>query len=184
MKKHKERIVCFSLIRICYIGRNNFEVLPMPRLRAAVIPLVVMALFAVPVVHSQNMQALTTASREQLDVVKVLLTQEAAWNHGDIDAFVQTYKDAPDTLMVTHQISHGFAGLIEEYKHDYPTKAAMGTLTFSELEARTLDANFAIVVGKYHLERGKKDGGKAEGVFSVVLEKTDKGWKIVLDHTT
>jgi ketosteroid isomerase-like protein len=60
----------------------------------------------------------------------------------------------------------------------------MGTLTFSELEARPLDANFAIVVGKYHLDRAKKDGGNAEGVFSVVLEKTDKGWKIVLDHTT
>jgi ketosteroid isomerase-like protein len=156
----------------------------MPRFRAAVLPLLVIALFAAPAAHSQDMQALTTASREQLDAVKVLLTQEAAWNHGDIDAFVQTYKNAPDTLMVTHQISHGFAGLVEEYKHDYPTKAAMGTLTFSELEARSLDANFAIVVGKYHLERAKKEGGNAEGVFSVVLEKTDKGWKIVLDHTT
>ena len=156
----------------------------MPRFRVAVIALFAAALLAVPAVRSQDLQALTTASREQLDVVKVLLTQQAAWNHGDIDAFVQTYKDAPDTLMVTHQISHGFAGLVEEYKHDYPTRAAMGTLTFSELEARTLDANFAIVVGKYHLERGKKEGGNAEGVFSVVLEKTDKGWKIVLDHTT
>lgn len=156
----------------------------MLRSRVAVFALVAVALFAVPVAHSQDLQALTTASREQLDVVKVLLTQQAAWNRGDIDAFVQTYKDAPDTLMVTHQISHGFAGLVDEYKHDYPTKAAMGTLTFSELEAKSLDANFAIVVGKYHLERGKKDGGNAEGVFSVVLEKTDKGWKIVLDHTT
>jgi ketosteroid isomerase-like protein len=156
----------------------------MLRSRVGVLALAAAALFAVPAVHSQDLQALTIASREQLDVVKVLLTQQAAWNHGDIDAFVQTYKDAPDTLMVTHQISHGFAGLVEEYRHDYPNKAAMGTLTFSELEARPLDANFAIVVGKYHLERGKKEGGNAEGVFSVVLEKTDKGWKIVLDHTT
>ncbi|GGG65159.1 YybH family protein [Edaphobacter dinghuensis] len=156
----------------------------MLRSRVAVLALIAAALFAAPVAHPQDLQALTTASREQLDVVKVLLTQQAAWNNGDIDAFVQTYKDAPDTLMVTHQISHGFAGLVDEYKHDYPTKAAMGTLTFSELEAKTLDANFAIVVGKYHLERGKKDGGNAQGVFSVVLEKTDKGWKIVLDHTT
>jgi ketosteroid isomerase-like protein len=156
----------------------------MSRFRVAIFVLVVATLFAAPAAHSQDLQALATASREQLDVVKVLLTQQAAWNHGDIEAFVQTYKDAPDTLMVTHQISHGFAGLVEEYRHDYPTRAAMGTLTFSELEARPLDANFAIVVGKYHLERAKKEGGNAEGVFSVVLEKTDKGWKIVLDHTT
>jgi ketosteroid isomerase-like protein len=156
----------------------------MLRSRVAVLAFVAAVLFAAPISRSQDLQALTTASREQLDVVKVLLTQQAAWNHGDIDAFVETYKNAPDTLMVTHQISHGFAGLVEEYRHDYPNKAAMGTLTFSELEARPLDANFAIVVGKYHLERGKKEGGNAEGVFSVVLEKTDKGWKIVLDHTT
>jgi len=156
----------------------------MLRSRVAVLALVAAVMIAAPAARSQDLQSLATASREQLDVVKVLLTQQAAWNHGDIDAFVQTYKDAPDTLMVTHQISHGFAGLVEEYRHDYPTKGAMGTLSFSELEARTLDANFAIVVGKYRLERAKKEGGNAEGVFSVVLEKTDKGWKIVLDHTT
>ena len=142
------------------------------------------AIFAARSVRAQDLQALTTASREQLDVVKVLLAQQDAWNRGDIEAFARSFKDAPDTLVVTHQISHGFAGLIEEYRHDYPTKAAMGTLTFSELEARSLDAQFAIVVGKYHLERAKKEGGNAEGLFSMVLEKTDKGWKIVLDHTT
>ena len=151
---------------------------------AAIVLLLATTFFVTPSGQSQELQALTTASREQLDAVKVLLTQQSAWNKGDIEAFAQTYKDAPDTLMVTHQISHGFAGLVDEYKHDYPTKAAMGTLTFSELEARPLDANFAIVVGKYHLDRAKKEGGNADGLFSVVLEKTDKGWKIVLDHTT
>jgi ketosteroid isomerase-like protein len=34
------------------------------------------------------------------------------------------------------------------------------------------------------LERGKKEGGNADGLFSLVLEKTDKGWKIIVDHTT
>lgn len=159
----------------------------MPRLsrfHAAAILLLLAAIFATSSARSQDLQALTTASREQLDVVKVLLAQQDAWNRGDLEAFAQSYKDAPDTLVVTRQISRGFAGLIEEYRHDYPTKAAMGTLTFSELEARPLDAQFAIVVGKYHLERGKKEGGNAEGLFSMVLEKTDKGWKIILDHTT
>src|SRR5487761_757938 len=109
----------------------------MPRLfrvPAAAVLLFATVLFAAPAGRSQDLQALTTASREQLDVVKVLLAQQDAWNRGDIDAFAQSYKDAPDTLVVTHQISHGFAGLVDEYKHDYPTKAAMGTLTFSELE--------------------------------------------------
>ena len=159
----------------------------MPRLsrfsRAAAI-LFAVTLFAPPSGFSQDLQTLTTASREQLDVVKVLLAQQAAWNRGDIEGFAQTFKDSPDILIVTRQISRGYAGLVEEYRHDYPNKAAMGTLTFSELEARPLNDQFAIVLGKYRLDRAKKNGGSAEGLFTMVLEKTAQGWKIILDHTT
>ena len=133
---------------------------------------------------AQDTNPLHTASRQELDVIKVLLAQEAAWNKGDIDTFASSYKDAPDTLFITHQVSRGYVGLIDEYKRDYPTRAAMGTLAFSELEVRTLDENYAVVIGKYHLDRNKKEGGPAEGIFSLVFEKTDKGWKIIIDHTT
>jgi ketosteroid isomerase-like protein len=136
------------------------------------------------VLHAQTPDPLHTASRQELNIIKVLLAQENAWNKGDLTAFADTFKDSPDTLVITHQVSRGFAGLLDEYKHDYPNKAAMGTLAYSDLEVHPLDENFAVVVGKYHLERGKKDGGIAEGLFSLVLENTDKGWKIIVDHTT
>lgn len=143
------------------------------------------ALLLVPsAVRAQDMQQLTTASRTQLDVVKVLLAQEAAWNRGDLEGFAQSYKNSPDILFITNVVNRGFAGMVEAYRRDYPSKAAMGTLTFSDLEVHPLDDNFAVAIGKYHLERGKKDGGNAEGMFSLVMEKTDKGWKIVVDHTT
>jgi uncharacterized protein (TIGR02246 family) len=134
--------------------------------------------------RAQDLQQLTTATREQLDVVKVLVSQEAAWNKGDIEGFAQAYKDSPDILFVTNSVNRGFAGIVAAYRRDFPSKAAMGTLSFSDLEVHPLDENFAVVIGKYHLERGKKDGGNAEGMFSLVLEKTDQGWKIVVDHTT
>jgi ketosteroid isomerase-like protein len=127
---------------------------------------------------------LHTATQQELDVIKVILKQEAAWNKGDLGTFVEAYKDSPQTLFVTHQVSHGYAGLLDEYKHDYPSKASMGTLAYSDLEVHSLDANYAVVVGKYHLDRSKKDGGSSEGLFSLVFEKTDKGWKIIIDHTT
>jgi len=127
---------------------------------------------------------LHTATRQELDVVKVLVAQEAAWNRGDIEAFADAYKNSPDTIFLTNHVSHGFAGLVDEYRHDYPTRAAMGTMGFSDLEVHTLDENFAVCIGKYQLDRSKKDGGHAEGLFSLVFEKTDKGWKIVVDHTT
>jgi ketosteroid isomerase-like protein len=127
---------------------------------------------------------LKTASKQELDIIKVLVAQEDAWNKGDLQAFIQGYKNSPDTLFVTHQVFRGVDGMIDEYRHNYPTKAAMGTLGFSELEVHPLDEKFAVVLGKYHLDRGKKDGGNADGIFSLVFEKTDQGWKIIVDHTT
>jgi hypothetical protein len=73
---------------------------------------------------------------------------------------------------------------MEDYKHNYPTRESMGVLTFSDLEPHVIDDKVAVVLGKYHVDRSKKAGGSADGVFSCVLEKTDQGWKIVLSHTT
>jgi uncharacterized protein (TIGR02246 family) len=152
-------------------------------LRTVSLSLILFAPATLPAQLSQD-APLHTATQEELDVVKVLLRQEAAWNQGDLDSFVQAYKDSPDTLFITHQVSRGFSGLVNEYKRDYPNKAAMGTLGFSDLEVHTLDENYAVVIGKYHLDRGKKEGGNAEGLFSLIFEKTDQGWKIIVDHTT
>lgn len=162
----------------------------LPRLcRRSCLPILVLAthlaLSPIPL-HAQNpspINPLHTASRQELDIVKVLIAQEDAWNNGDLDAFAKSYKDSPDTLFVSTQINHGFAGLLDEYRRDYPNKAAMGTLSFSNIEVHSLDEKFAVCVGKYQLDRSKKEGGHAEGLFSLVFEKTDQGWKIVLDHT-
>ena len=52
------------------------------------------------------------------------------------------------------------------------------------VQIATLDEHYAVVLGHYHLDRSKKGGGNADGFFSLVLEKTDAGWKIIVDHTT
>ncbi len=140
-------------------------------------------LFITCTLSAQDAQ-LKPASRQELDIVKVMLAQEAAWNRGDLEGFAQAYKDSPDILFITNTINRGFAGMVDAYRRDYPSKAAMGNLSFSGLEVHPLDENFAVVIGRYHLERGKKEGGNADGMFSLVFEKTDRGWKIVVDHTT
>ena len=114
---------------------------------------------------------LHTANPTELAVIKVLLAQEKAWNAGDIDTFVQSYKDSPDTLFLSGNVNRGFAGMAESYHHQYPTRAAMGNLGFSELEVHPLDERFALCIGKYHLERSKKEGGNADGLFSLIFEK-------------
>jgi ketosteroid isomerase-like protein len=120
----------------------------------------------------------------ELDVVKVLLAQERAWNQGNMEGFTQSYKNSPDTLFIGHEVSRGFEGMTASYKKNYPDRATMGRLTFSDLEPHMLDEKFATVTGHFALERPKKNGGNASGIFSLVLEKTAEGWKIILDHTT
>lgn len=120
----------------------------------------------------------------ELDVVKVLLTQERAWNDGDLEGFLKTYKDSPDLLIISGGIARGYAQMVTGYKHTYPDKAAMGKLTFSDLEPHLLDEHFAVVTGHFALDRPKNRGGNAAGVFSIVMEKTKDGWRVIIDHTT
>ena len=132
----------------------------------------------------QEDNPLHTATRVELDVAKAMLAQERAWNRGDIEGYAKGYKDSPETIFIGKQMLKGYAQIVAEYKRAYPTPVSMGTLAFSEIEVHPLDEKFAICTGKYHLERTKKEGGAVDGVFSMVLEKTEQGWKIVLDHTT
>jgi uncharacterized protein (TIGR02246 family) len=127
---------------------------------------------------------LHTASRTELDVVKVVLAQERAWNAGDVEGFVASFKNSPETISFGKAISRGYQQILEDYKRNYSTQASMGTLTYSELEVHSLSDTFAVCLGKYHVDRSKKEGGSADGVFSLVLQKTAQGWKIVLDHAT
>lgn len=133
--------------------------------------------------NSPDASPLHTATRMELDVVKVLLAQEAAWNRGDVESFATGYKNSPDTLFITGQVRRGYADMLDGYRKNYPTREAMGTLSFTELEVHPLGENYAAVIGKYHLDRDKKGGGPASGIFSLVFEKTPDGWKIIIDHT-
>jgi ketosteroid isomerase-like protein len=74
--------------------------------------------------------------------------------------------------------------MLEGYRKSFPSKDAMGTLTFSNLEVQPLDEHFATVTGRFHLERTAAGGGNAGGYYLLVVEKTPSGWKIVRDATT
>lgn len=113
----------------------------------------------------------------------VLQDQAAAWNRGDVDDFMRAYKDSPDTTFIGKTVAQGYAPILARYKKAYPNKDAMGTLDFSDIAVRPLDASYAIVTGKFHLARGASGGGDVSGVYSLVFEKTAAGWKIILDHS-
>ena len=127
---------------------------------------------------------LRTLSRDELDVVKVLTTQEDAWNRGDLAAYASGYKNSPDDLFISQQVTRGYQAWLFDTEHTYNNRGVMGSLSFSGIEPHLLDAHYAVVVGQYHLDRTRKAGGPADGIFSLVMEKTEQGWKIIVDHTT
>jgi ketosteroid isomerase-like protein len=112
----------------------------------------------------------------------VLERQQFDWNRGDTDGFLIGY--APDAVFVSDAITRGLEQLRVRYQSHYPTRASMGTLTFSDIEVHMIDASNAYVLGHFRLQRDSEGGGDTQGVYSLLFKKTVKGWKIVLDHTS
>lgn len=123
-----------------------------------------------------------SAGNAETQISAELSAQVQAWNRGDIPAFVQTY--AEDCTFVGKQILHGRAQLLARYRKAYPSPAAMGTLSFRNLSIRPLDAQVAIAIGEWHLDRPASAGGPVGGVFSLVWRLQNGHWRIALDHTT
>lgn len=118
-------------------------------------------------------------------VRKVLSDSEIAWNHGDLVTFVSYYEDSSETTFIGHEVTRGGSrAILERYRRGYPTRERMGALTFSEIEVRPLGSDYALAIGKFNLKRTPAGGGDASGRFSLVLRKTESGWKIIHDHTS
>jgi ketosteroid isomerase-like protein len=117
-------------------------------------------------------------------IITVLNKSADDWNRGDLDAFATSYKNSPDILFMGRTIQHGYAQMLAHYKAAYTNSAAMGTLSFTQLDVQPLDANFATVTGRFHLERTPAGGGNADGYFLLVVEHTPTGWKIIRDDTS
>ncbi|HYL83861.1 MAG TPA: TonB family protein [Candidatus Angelobacter sp.] len=112
----------------------------------------------------------------------VLAAQDAAWNRGDVDAFLVGYWHSPElTFSGSSGVSRGWDGVLARYKRTYPDRASMGELDTSEFEFRFLGPDAALVLGKWHLKREKGDIG---GVFTLVFQRLPEGWRIIHDHTS
>ncbi len=115
--------------------------------------------------------------------IRDLLRQQVeAWNHGDIDGFMNGYARSDKTAFVSgDEIHRGWNVVLQRYKARYPDKARMGKLTFRDLEVHTLSADAAIATGRWQLQRAKDT---PHGRFTLILRQLPEGWRIVHDHTS
>ena len=68
-------------------------------------------------------------------VRQVLDEQVAAWNRGDIEGFMEGYWQSDSLRFASGgTVRYGWQETLEGYQRGYPDRAAMGTLTFSDLD--------------------------------------------------
>lgn len=123
----------------------------------------------------------TTPSDPQADIRAVIDTQVEAWNRGDIEAYLDTYIRSPALVFASRgTFSRGWDPLLERYRVSYP-QGEMGTLRIDGVEIHMIGNDDAWLIGSWWLDKGE---ATPHGVFTLVLRRTDDGWKIVHDHSS
>jgi ketosteroid isomerase-like protein len=117
-------------------------------------------------------------------ILKVLSTQQDAWNRGDIGGFMQGYWKSDSLVFVGSKApSYGWQTTLDHYKKSYPDKATMGKLNFTITKVDVMDPTNAFVLGGWHLTR-ESNKGDAGGYFTLWFKKISGVWVIVCDHTS
>jgi beta-aspartyl-peptidase (threonine type) len=114
---------------------------------------------------------------------RVLSDQEAAWNRGDLEAFMAGYWKSDElTFFSGGNRTKGWQATLERYRRRYQSEGQeMGKLTFSDIQVEVLGPDSAFVRGRFELVR-KKD--KPAGQFTLIVRRFPEGWRIVHDHTS
>jgi L-asparaginase / beta-aspartyl-peptidase len=111
----------------------------------------------------------------------IVQLQENAWNRGDIDGFMAGYwKSDKLTFSSGGETRRGWETTRNRYKMNYPDKATMGKLTFSQLEVEVLSDELALMLGDWKIEANKP----SEGNFSLLWRRIEGTWVIVHDHSS
>ncbi|HWB12193.1 MAG TPA: sugar-binding protein [Pirellulales bacterium] len=120
---------------------------------------------------------------ELRDIVDdVLSRQTAAWNDGDIDAFMEHYWKSDNlTFSSGGKTTHGWEATKENYKRRYPTRERMGNLSVAIIEVTPLGDSAALVLGCWCLEREPSPIG---GRFSLIFRHIGGSWVIIHDHSS
>lgn len=126
----------------------------------------------------------SVAASPETEIKAAMTRQQEAWNRGDLRAFMQEYLNSPELTFVGKQVTRGWQATLDRYLKTYPTPAAMGKLTFSEVEVHPLGKDHAWVMGRFHLARTAEGGGDARGRYTLIFTRTKEGWKMTLDHTS
>lgn len=115
--------------------------------------------------------------------VRAVLEQQARdWNEGNIERFMRGYARRDDIRFASGgEVQRGWQPVFDRYVKKYGDRAAMGRLTFSDVEVTMMSPDAALVLGRWRLQREKDE---PSGLFTLVFRRLPEGWRIVHDHTS
>ncbi len=115
------------------------------------------------------------------EIVGVLRRQADAWNAGDVAGYMEPYWHSPElTFSAGGKVTRGFESTSNYFRTAYPDRAAMGKLTFTDLEITPLCSDAVMVLGRWRLEATPPKSG----AFTLVMRRIDGSWVIIHDHTS
>jgi len=121
-------------------------------------------------------------TKDETEVRNVLAKQNAAWNRGDVDAFMVGYWENDSLMFIGKSgITYGYKNTLANYKKNYPDTTVMGKLTFTLIKVKQLSPEYFHVTGKYYLTRTI---GDASGHFTLLFRKINGKWVIISDHSS
>lgn len=127
-------------------------------------------------------QLLGSSVSEEDVIVLVLAEQQAAWNAGDIDGFMRGYWKSSELRFASGgSVTKGWQETRDRYHANYSDRSLMGELSFTDLSVSLLAEDAAVVHGAWSLQRAED---QPSGLFTLIFEDIDGGWKIVSDTTT
>ena len=85
--------------------------------------------------------SLFSQSKDEKAVRALLDLQTQEWNKGNIPLFMETYWKSDSLMFIGKSgVTYGWQKTLDNYKKNYPDKAAMGKLKFDLLQLKQLDS--------------------------------------------
>jgi hypothetical protein len=122
-------------------------------------------------------------NRAERAINKTLLTQQEAWNNGDLPEFMKAGYWNNDSLqfITAKTITKGYNKMLLRYLDKYPDKKSMGLLKMDVLKIQKINTRNYLVVGHWLL---KRETDMPQGHFTLLFKKIKGKWVIVSDHTS
>ncbi|GHA66916.1 YybH family protein [Pontibacter akesuensis] len=133
--------------------------------------------------QSDTSTAAETTVAEQADFARVVPTLQGItkdWNSGNLDQFLTVYDSAATFMLPSGPV--GVKEMKGYYQEAFTTDGTpTSTLRFDSLQVQPLGQQHALVTGRYVLTA--QDSTQQSGRYTLVMENTDGGWKILHDHS-